>query len=555
MLRVFAAIMCLAWAPGAPGAQAIESPELIGVGGAAPPRPADASTPLPTHAWLIVPSLRGAGGTALHLPPRGERPGADGQIRPAADLSVLPALAAAWEERLYMLFPGDAAGKPVWRVFSISSQRGAFADNWITTPMQGFDVHPPLPAGFEPFGAAGTVLGLGVLTEHPAGNSLLALSRGRWARADLPPELRVLDAARRHGLILMGSSEEVLILSRGEGSGGVRLWRAEPPDGWASPPPSGDGVPAFPLRWTSRWIDLTATTLGGVAPERIKAVVSADRLVLCARGGGGQLLLASAELHRPDMTMENLGTLEGVPEAWAAAPLSGVGRIGVCQWRPAEGAGLPTLSLVELSAQTGEVLHTGSPRSGAPLGRPEYILMVVTLLEMSACALVFILKPNDDEVINLPPGFALAPSARRAMAGAIDFSLVLALSQWVWGEYGRELLGEGDTPLARAMGVSLTTILGLVVQGALLEALIGRSIGKLFMGIEVVQLPAGAGGGELIRPSLARTIVRNMAKWGLPPIGMLGLLDPQGRHRGDQFARTLCVVRFREGENDEHEPG
>jgi hypothetical protein len=195
-------------------------------------------------------------------------------------------------------------------------------------------------------------------------------------------------------------------------------------------------------------------------------------------------------------------------------------------------------------------MHKGAPVARSPFRKPEYILLVVMLLEMSACALVFILKPDDGSALTLPEGYSLAPVFRRALAGAIDLSLMLTVSRWFWDAYGPQVLGEGDGQLARSLAAAISTVLLLIVQGALLEAMLGRTIGKMLVGIEVVQLPGPRDAvQELRRPSLARTLVRNMVKWGLPPIGLLGLLDPEGRHRGDQFTRTLCVMRF------EDEPG
>jgi hypothetical protein len=45
-------------------------------------------------------------------------------------------------------------------------------------------------------------------------------------------------------------------------------------------------------------------------------------------------------------------------------------------------------------------------------------------------------------------------------------------------------------------------------------------------------------------------LIRNVVKWGLPPVAMVGMLDPVGRHRGDLLAMTAVVI---EGEPDEDE--
>ena len=78
-----------------------------------------------------------------------------------------------------------------------------------------------------------------------------------------------------------------------------------------------------------------------------------------------------------------------------------------------------------------------------------------------------------------------------------------------------------------------------LVLGVMGEVLIGRSIGKLLTGCEVVDVRVT---GSISHPQFWQALVRNVIKWVLAPAAMLGLMDAQGRHRGDSMSRTAVVV-------------
>lgn len=544
--RIVLLLTLLAWCGWSTAARA--QSVLPAAGGAAPARLGAVADSEPTHAWAVVPTGADGSAVVLHLPPRGASRGMDGRVRQAADIRDMPRLVAAWGDRFFLLYPAGTDDQGVWRVFTVQAVASTFADAWMSSPPQGLDVLPPLEAGATPLSATGSAIGLVVLTRGAEGPGLRGLIRGAWVKLQSPEAVRGARSAPGD-LRVLASSDALLLLTIDTAAGGARLWRAGLKD-VSMQAPAPDAKAELALHWSSRWIDLSATALGGVAPEEIGAVVVADRLVLGNRRGDGTLDLAAVELRAGELSVRALAAAPGVPSQYGLAPLSGVDRVAVVELIPKDEGHTGELRVIEVSAATGGLMHTGSTNPRSPFRKPEYILLVVMLLEMSACALVFILKPDDGSAVTLPEGFALAPVFRRALAGAIDLSLMLGVSRWFWESYGQQVLGEGDGQLARALAAGISTVLLLIAAGALLEAMLGRTIGKVLVGIEVVQLPGARDPiPELRRPSLARTLVRNMVKWGLPPIGLLGLLDPEGRHRGDQFTRTLCVQRF------EEEPG
>jgi hypothetical protein len=120
--------------------------------------------------------------------------------------------------------------------------------------------------------------------------------------------------------------------------------------------------------------------------------------------------------------------------------------------------------------------------------------------------------------------------------------------------------------------VLLTSVGIMIALGTVLEFLLGRTVGKIITGCEVVAVKLTAANpteapapqaekskaDEQAGPDrvpLWRVFLRNVIKWGLPPVALIGMLDPNGRHRADQLARTAVVIEApEEDEADDEEP-
>ena len=148
---------------------------------------------------------------------------------------------------------------------------------------------------------------------------------------------------------------------------------------------------------------------------------------------------------------------------------------------------------------------------------------------------------------------ALAEPGRRVAATLIDGLLAAFIASLATGAglfdvvSGLALIRAGDVwvavPLAPAIACGLS---------ALGELIGGRSVGKVVTGCRVVRV------GPALREDWARVgwwgaIARNVVKWWLPPVALLGLLETNRRHRGDGMASTAVVIPI--GLGDADEPG
>lgn len=227
--------------------------------------------------------------------------------------------------------------------------------------------------------------------------------------------------------------------------------------------------------------------------------------------------------------------------------------------RPASGRGLgpPLWRVAELSATSGEVFYTGQLRVPLATTSDDYRLLGLVLLGILAAAVVFIIAPLPRTEAHLPRGTALAPPGRRFLATMIDATLAAVGGSAIWGMSVLEALGPESLVTGRIIAVMATSLGIAVVVSAAMEATLGRSPGKLLMGIEVVRLARFVTPGPdqaeanrvriedlVVRPSIWMALVRTLIKWVLPPVALLGVLDPELRHRGDVLSRCAVVVRF-----------
>jgi hypothetical protein len=105
-------------------------------------------------------------------------------------------------------------------------------------------------------------------------------------------------------------------------------------------------------------------------------------------------------------------------------------------------------------------------------------------------------------------------------------------------------------------GVMLAILGVAVLFNASLESLTGRSVGKFLCGIGVARLvPAEAGlagaglaGAEdglpsnsFLAPPLHKSLVRNLVKWCLFPLGFIAALRPGASHKGDDLAQCAVI--------------
>ena len=553
-----------------------------------------------SHSWIAVPTLDADDGRdpwrLVHVPPRrtmgldGEAHGADdGVLRPSIVLSSRPRAIAAVGSKVYVVLAlSDTAGTR--EVLSVSAVETGVADLWADEPAGVAMPEPPIQGTGTFLGLAGTPLGPAVLLRDAGTPELRVLCDGAWREVPLTTAvLSEVGVATPESVRLLQSSEGLrLVALRGDGSVGVwdvKLTREALSSDTAVATASQE-APATGPSWKTgrnawqRGARTTARPEFGIQTEwtfsstRLPQELSDSKLFASVRivSSGRQLVTAHREANG-DVLLGVLGDrgwtaltrVDAVPADFAFVPLDGLGRIAVV-WsaqdqspqetgsallsrRPGTGA---HLELCEVSAFTGRVLFTGPGGRAGLVGASEFRMLAIGMLGLMAMVLTLIIRRDDeDQVFALPDGVALCEPGRRAMAGVIDLLLVFVLASRLMGISPLQFFM--PSVLLSGMSVSivlLTALLGAVI-GTLTEAMFARSPGKLLMGCEVLAVVRVGGTPPNALGSLWRAAVRNAVKWGLPPLGVFGVLDPSGRHRGDHMAGTLVVVRFDPDEEDD----
>ncbi len=532
-----------------------------------------------SHAWAIVPEDRAPRSIVLHIPPRGVSGSAggvvpDGAIARAATIDQAPEQIAAWDATVHLAFPPQLArpGERRRRVLSVTASRAVLGGAWEFDAGARLNAAPSMPGTGPLLGFVGSPRGPTALLDEPewGGLTLLALTKDEWRRVPLPgtenadgpvPSLAPPP-------ILVASPRGPALFIRDRSRPGV--WTAEFPEGPAPRTPPGEGhaagsepsalAPAEGPAWTWRPLPFgegeAASISGPVFQVR-------GRFVIADRSGPGSLTLWS-----PGQTgMLELARLDGLPTSYSIAPLEQTDRIVlICPERVdtpvppgarpvGEGRESPAYEyhVREVSALTGRVLYAGKPTGTSPVSPAEFRILVLLLLGVTVAIMVFVLRPSGpggrDVPLVLPARAALAEPGRRIAAAVLDLAPALLLASKVAGvPLGEMWSAEGL--LGGGALVLLLDGLGLAfVHTVLCEWLFRRSLGKALAGCEAVQVvlrqagPDGVLQPEAVRPALWRAVVRNLVKWGLPPVALPGLASPDRRHLGDRASGMVVVVQ------------
>ncbi len=540
----------LAFAQGQPllGAGSLPAGLSRGLGdGASPVMSAEA-----THAWFIEPVAPPPGATStatsdtravvLHVPPRNSVVGS-GTVRIATDLRRAPVAVAASEARFYLVFqdpPPPAAFPNVKpgprRVQSISAEQIA-PGRWVTRPSGRLDVHPSLPGEGGVVGIAASDAGLFALMLSDAGETtLLRMQEDDWATVPGP------NWARQPGR-LPRSQQEYRIFGVPGGVGIARLDEVRPAE--------------IALLTGQVWTQIEAPT----ADPRPDVLLMVGQSVMAAsRPPGGSLLVHARSLQGEELPGDGwreLARLDSVEEVWGVAALASGDALAVL-WHRRPPAGAPSNEptrrmIAEVSLGTGRVLYEGEATSGTPVSRKDAWLLGLAVAMVTGMVVVTVLRPPGAPVV-LPQDTSLAPPLRRLFAGLVDFVLGLAVAGAIVGRGGFSELEWWLTPDGQWLMIMVLPCLAVVCGVA--EGLSGRTLGKLLLGIRVasVRVQPGNLDAPAAAPGLGRGMLRNVIKWCLPPVGLIALLDPEGRHRADQFAMTAVVLpEVPEPEDDEPE--
>ncbi len=160
-----------------------------------------------------------------------------------------------------------------------------------------------------------------------------------------------------------------------------------------------------------------------------------------------------------------------------------------------------------------------------PLGRgaiiqPEELQVVGLVLGSGLLSIVFFVwRPLERaSVVDFPSGFALADPSRRATAWGVDMAISVLLASLFWrtGPAGVALLAPvGDSGILPTLGA----IAIFVLHTSIGDATRGRSLGKAFARVRVIDRTGGA-------PGFGRALLRNFIRGMCPTLGLAILMGP-----------------------------
>lgn len=520
-----------------------------------------------SHGWTVIRAESLVPWALVHAPPRSSGGGKgasaeDGVARIAASLGSEPIAMAAVGNRVYMAFAVDTLGtNGKRRVLSVEAQRNPVSGLWITEPPGRFDAFESLPAEGELHMLASLIDGpMAVMTDPVPGGeslSLRLLFDGKWITI-LPPSEAVPPRSSTQWSAFADGEGCVLVGRRGTS---LELWRTPRLFPEVAPNPttsdasgttadrpkqtSPEPVTSLLPVWSTREIISVPTALQPEASSNWAMLWHADELICGVNVAGSLRFVAWSDVGG----WRDVAQIENVPNRAAVFEFRDCGRIAVLWTIPKKGETSGLMSgrvpldreIHEISIATGRSMYSGAIKLAGPVSGADYRFVMIALLMVSATVLLFVLRPDETIPFQLPSGYYLAETPRRVMATALDFAWIFLIT---W-----QLLGHSIDDLSlssewRDHGpiVFFYTLAAACIINSLLEGLTGASLGKRILGCRVACGIAPNEPDEFRTPGISRALLRNMVKWGLPPLAIMGLIDPEGRGRADQLARTAVVV-------------
>lgn len=471
------------------------------------PRPARSPSAAP-HAWLVMPDADSGESVLIHVPPRRAHEGAiskasePGTIRVARRLATPPRDLGAWGAHVYLLMP--AAPPTPARVLTLRAAPTPIADFWSYQPSERLESLGPLPDGFTGESVAGTAHGAVVMGLLDGERVVLRHQGGGWSPIDFGPLLPSdqLLGGRDPGVLRLGES--------GQGS----LLTPDPEQQMSSRP-------------------VLMPALGVVLDARL-----VGSRVIVALGTGDAIDVVAISESEP----EHIAAIAEVSGARGVA-MSGGRAESLVVVHALDGDAPKRFGVIEVSTATGAEIYRGPARNTVPLSANRFRLLALVLIGLTALLLLLTIRAGADQAVLLPDGFALAEPSRRFTATCIDALIAAFIVSVAFGVplldliTLRILFGSGDAwmlvPAVMATGFAL---------GVAGESVSGRTLGKLLTGCRVVRVARPDSDGARVAPGLARSAVRNLLKWGLPPVTILALVDPSARSRADVVSGLVVVV-------------
>ncbi len=493
--------------------------------------PAASGTDEQSHGWLIAQVPGEESATLVHVPPRTPStlatPSVAGRLKAAASLSEAPIQLAADGATVFIIFDKDEGES--FEVAQLTAIPTGIQDNWVREPRDRLRFLPSIEN-------ADTVLGFvaadgkpTALVESGQSKQLLTLEAGEWTESSSPALLTdstvVLVCSEPKRLhIVERSADRLLINTLSD-------------DTWQSVDLT-DAVP-FPLEMVQ--------PVGVYCSELVCIVPTETRHEIWSLGVQGAVKLGMIDPPGSTLAATILHSTGRLVLAWTNAD-ERTGEVESGLPAPREVSN-PIRRVIEFSLIEGRTVYAGRAVVSSPVKQSEFRnLAFLMMLLMGLVLLVVLRPPAEGAVVSLPPGLAIAGPGRRTLATLLDGLLGVVIVARVMDLTVLEVLGPFAVPATGRLDIGplLVALLINVFHCSVGEAVFGRSIGKSFMGLIVARVDASSAGlpeGQFRPPAPFRSLGRNLIKWLLPPVAMLALSDPGGRHRGDLLAQTAVLCR------------
>ncbi|MEM9167007.1 MAG: hypothetical protein AAGB48_08270 [Planctomycetota bacterium] len=502
------------------------------------------------HAWFVLPAGGGLGSGSgpgdratsdaglvgervlLHAPPRvpsaNARPSPPTRLASAMRLPLSPTHLAASGPVLFAVGPAEEDGSR--RVEQVRAEPRGVSDLWAKVPSGRLRLLPALEDARGLRGVAAFEESLWALVDRDDRLVLNRLTLQGWETvSEIPASV---SSAR---VQLWADDLGVVVLERE--SGGLALHRLAADGSWSSRALSVD----------PSWKVEPFEVLGVWRGEAIIARRPQDRagVEVASVGSWGTATLVE---------------LERVPRTAASAIMGPTGRL-LYVWNEGgqtdetgsalatPGVGAMTRRVLEVSLTTGRLISEAPATTTSPISRNEFRTLSLLLFVFMIVVVLVAVRPSPkSDAVVLPPGTAIGSAGRRLLATLLDAFPAVLVSGALTGVSPILVLGPLALPITGSLDIGpLLLALGLAATHcAIGEAISGRSIGKSMVGLFVARVDAGAGPplgpGRFRPPTPGGAIVRNLVKWFLPPAAMLAISDPDGRHRGDTFARCAVLM-------------
>ncbi|GAB5495960.1 MAG: hypothetical protein Phyf2KO_10400 [Phycisphaerales bacterium] len=483
------------------------------------------------HGWLIaqVPGENTA--TLVHVPPRTPTsmaaPSVPGRLKAAASLSEAPIHLAADGATVFMIF--DRGEGKAFEVAQLTAIPTGIQDNWVREPRDRLRFLLSIENVDAVLGFAVAEGKPAALVERDQVRQLLVLEAGEWTQSTSP--------------VLQTDSAVELVCSEPK-----RLYVVErTADRFVLNVLSGDVWQSVGLSDTVSFSLAAVQPVGVYLGELICVVPSETRHEVWSIGERGALKLGTIDPPGSPLAATVLHSTGRLMLSWTNAN-ERTGEVESSLPAPREVSN-PIRRVIEFSLVEGLTLYAGRAVVSSPVKESEFRnLALLMMLLMGLVLLVVLRPPADGAVVSLPPGLAIAGPGRRTLATLFDGLIGVVIVARVLDLTVLEVLGPFAVPATGRLDIGplLVALFINVFHCSVGEAVFGRSIGKSLMGLIVARVDASSAGlpeGQFRPPAPFRSLGRNLIKWLMPPVAMLALSDPGGRHRGDLLAQTAVLCR------------